>query len=342
MKIGRRSFLAAGAASLASAAERPIRVAVYGLGHAHARSKVRTLAAMPAYELVGLCEPVQSELLELPEFAGHPRLAAEAMLADDSIEMIAVEADVADGLVYAHQAVDAGKHVHLDKPPGADLRSLEGLFEKAGRRGLAVQMGYMWRDHAAMSQALRMARAGELGKVYAVRATINKPISAADRIPLARFRGGMMFELGCHMIDRVVDVVGKPRKVTGWLRHDGPFDDGLADNTLAVLECERGLGEVYVAAMQPHGNDYRTFQILGTEGTATVSPFAPDGKLHIDLAGSGARMAHITLPRVVSSYEASFAELARFIRRGEPMRYGPEHDLAVHEALLRACGVIEG
>ena len=342
MRIGRRSFLAAGAASLAAAAGRPIRVAVYGLGHAHARSKVRTLAAMPAYDLAGLCEPHQKQLFENPELAEHPRLERDAMLGDPSIEMIAVEADVPYGLAYAHEAVGAGKLVHLDKPPGEDLESLRSLFETAGKRSLAVQMGYMWRDHAAMSEAMRMARTGELGKIYAVRATINKPIPAADRAPLARFRGGMMFELGCHMLDRVIDLLGTPNKVTGWLRHDGPFDDGLADNTLAVLEFDGAIAEVYIAAMQPHGNDYRTFQILGTQGTATVSPFAPDGKLHLDLAVGRRGMAAVKLPEAVSAYEASFAELARFIRDGEPMRHGPQHDLAVQEALLQACGVLPG
>ncbi len=327
---------------MATAAQRPIRCAVYGLGHGHARSKVRTLHAMPAYELVGLCEPVQTELFERPEFSGHPRLDPQAILRDRSIEMVAVESDVAYGLRYAHEMVDAGRHVHLDKPPGEDLESLRRLFEKANERGLALQMGYMWRDHAAMSQAMRLARGGELGDVYAVRATINKPISPADRILLARFRGGMMYELGCHMIDRIVDLLGTPHKVTGWLRHDGSIDDGLADNTLAVLEFDAAIAEVYIAAMQPHGNDYRTFQILGTKGTATVSPFAPDGKLHLDMAGGRRGMAPVEMPKTVSAYEASFAELAGFIRSGDPMRHGVEHDLAVHEALLQACGTIAG
>jgi predicted dehydrogenase len=331
----------AGAASLAVAAERPIRVAVYGLGHAHAAGKVRTLRAMPSYELVGLCEPVRSELLAKPEHAGIGRLDRDAMLSDETIEVIAVEADVQHGLAYAHEAIGAGKHVHLDKPPGEDLASLRQLFEKARGRSLAVQMGYMWRYHIAMSEAIRMARSGALGEVYAVRATINKPISPEERKALAAFRGGMMFELGCHMIDRIVDLLGKPRKVTGWLRHDGPIDDGLADNTLAVLEFEKAVGEVYVAAMQPHGNAYRTFQILGTTGTATVSPFAPDGSLMVDMAGDpAARAVPLSIPKWRGPYEPDFTELAGFIRKGESLRYTPEHDLAVQETLLRACGVL--
>jgi predicted dehydrogenase len=296
---------------------------------------------MPGYELVGVCEPVQSELLSKADFVGLARLERDAMLGDPSIEMVAVEADVQHGLAYAHEAIAAGKHVHLDKPPGEDLESLRRLFDEAKKRSLAVQMGYMWRYHIAMSEAIRMARGGELGNVYAVRATINKPISPEERKQLARFRGGMMFELGCHMIDRVVDLLGKPRHVTGWLRHDGSLDDGLADNTLAVLECDNGLGEVYIAAMQPHGNSYRTFQILGTQGTATVRPFAPDGGLYVDTADAeGERKIPLSIPKWRGPYEPDFTMLARIIRKGEAPDYAAEHDLAVQETLLRACHVL--
>jgi predicted dehydrogenase len=340
--VHRRDFLLAGAAaSAAAAAERPIRAAVYGLGHAHAGGKVRTLRSMPGYDLAGVCEPEQPELLAKPEYAGLTRLDRDAMLDDKSIKLIAVEADVQYGLAYAHEAIDAGRHVHLDKPPGEDLESLRSLFDKAKSRGLAVQMGYMWRYHIAMSEALRLARTGLLGDVYAVRATIDKPISPEERKQLARFRGGMMFELGCHMIDRIVDLLGKPRKVTGRLRHDAPVDDELADNTLAILEYDKAIAEVYIAAMQPHGNNYRTFEIRGTRGTATVRPFAPDGGLYVDSAESeGERRVPLSIPRWRGPYEPDFTVLAGFIRKGESLGYTAEHDLAVQETLLRACGVL--
>ena len=331
----------AGAAALARAAERPIRTAIYGVGHAHAGGKVRTLRAMPSYAVTGVCEPVQPELLSKPDFMGIARMERDAMLGDPSIEMVAVEADVPYGLAYAHEAIAAGKHVHLDKPPGEDLESLRRLFGEAKKRGLAVQMGYMWRYHIAMSEGIRMARGGELGDVYAVRATINKPISSEERKQLARFRGGMMFELGCHMIDRVVDLLGAPRKVTGWLLHDAPADDGLADNTLAILECDNAVGEVYIAAMQPHGNNYRTFQILGTQGTATVRPFAPDGGLYVDMADAeDERKVPLSIPKWRGPYEPDFSMLARVIRKGEAPDYKAEHDLVVQETLLRACHVL--
>jgi predicted dehydrogenase len=151
----------------------------------------------------------------------------------------------------------------------------------------------------------------------------------------------MMFELGCHMLDRVVDLLGKPRKVTGWLRHDGPLDDGLADNTLAVLEFDKALAQVYIAAMQPNGNRYRTFQVLGTRGTATVRPFAPDGGLYVDKAeAEGERKVPLSIPKWRGPYEPDFTVLSRIIREGEAPDYSHEHDIVVQDTLLRACHLI--
>ena len=345
--IPRRNFLlssaAAAAASVRSAASAkpvaaPVTAAVYGLGHAHAVGKVRTLRAMSELSLVGVCEPERPDLLSHADLAGLPVLSAQRMLNDPSIELIVVESDVRRGLTYAHQAVDAGKFVHLDKPPGDDLASLRKLFDKAAAQGRIVQMGYMWRYHIAMSEAIRRARSGALGDIYGVRATINKPISAGERRELAAFRGGIMFELGCHMLDRVIALLGRPRSVRGILRHDAAADDGLADNTLAILEFDRALAQVYIAAMQPNGNQRRTFQILGTQGTVTVRPFSPDGRLEQD-SGDGPRPVPLHVPQWRGPYEQDFAEMVRVIRDGEKPSHSAEHDLIVQKTLLEVCGM---
>ncbi len=334
--LHRRGFLGlAGAAALA-AAKNPIRAAVYGVGHAHARAKIRVLDKLPQLELVGVCPRDVPERFD--EAAGVRQLTREETLQDPSIHLIAVEAEVRVNLEYAHEAVAAGKFVHLDKSPGADLGSLRRLFARAAQQNRIVQMGYMWRYHTAMRTAVEMAKSGELGDVYMVRATINKPISAADRRPLAIFPGGMMFEMGGHMIDRIVDVLGKPKSAWGRMRHDGPFDDDLADNTVAVMEFDRAMAEVYVAALQPNGNSYRTFQILGTRGTTTVQPFSPDGHLMLDM-GSGPRKLELEI--AAPPYETDFLEMASVIAEGRRPRYSAEHDLAVQETLLQVCGMLQ-
>jgi predicted dehydrogenase len=344
--VSRRGFLASSAATAVAAAanHKPIRTAIYGIGHAHAHGKVQTVREMDAFDLAGICEPDAAQPRDHEVYQGVRWLNEKQILEDPSVELIVVESRVQENLEYARRAVTAGKWVHLDKPPGTDLEALKKLFGDAQRGGRIVQMGYQWRYHPAMQAAVEASRKGWLGDIYMVRATINKPISRQTREELGVFRGGMMFELGCHMIDRIVDVLGKPKSITSWMRHDAPIDDRLEDNTLAVFEFESAMAEVYVAAQQPNGGSYRTFEILGTKGTATVRPFSPY-RLMVDLEEAvgpyQGGFEKIEFPRKPTPpFEGDFAELGAVIRGGAKPTYSAEHDLVTHEALLKACKVI--
>jgi predicted dehydrogenase len=321
-----------------------VRVAVLGTGHAHGISKIRTLRSMPQFEFAGICRPDADEPNEGEAFHGVRWLSLDEVLGDPSIEFVAVESRVQHNLKYARQCIDAGKYVHLDKAPGEDLDGLRSLLAEADRRKRVVQMGYQWRYHPAMHAAIEAGQKGWLGRIFFFRATIDKPIPPAERKQLAAFRGGMMFELGCHLIDRAVDLLGKPRKVTGIVRHDSPLDDKLADNTLALLEYERALAEIRVSAFQPHGDRYREIEILGTNGKALVQPFSPV-RLMMDLEeAAGPYKAGVQTVDLRAapgpSFAPDFLEMAKVIKEGAKPSYSAEHDLITHEALLRACCVI--
>src|SRR5580700_9366295 len=172
-------LLAAAPIAVARAGGERIRVAIFGTGHAHALSKIRTLRRMPEFELAGICgldgEPREGEV-----FSGVRWLSTEELLNDPSIELVAVESRVQQNLKCAKLCVEAGKFVHLDKAPGEDLPALSALLHDATRRKLVVQMGYQWRYHPAMQASIKAAKEGWLGKVYAMRATIDKPTGPAD------------------------------------------------------------------------------------------------------------------------------------------------------------------
>ena len=61
---------------------------------------------------------------------------------------------------------------------------------------------------------------------------------------LVPYRGGMMFELGCHVIDLVQLVLGPPEQVTGYRQHVSKENDGGLDNMLAVLTYPRAIASV--------------------------------------------------------------------------------------------------
>lgn len=340
--ITRRTLTAAGVAAMASAARsRPVRAAVYGVGHAHAMGKVEALRKLPEFELVGVCEP-DPGIPRTHKALDGVRWLSEKEVLGDSIEFIAVESRVQQNLLYARRAIDAGKFVHLDKAPGDDLAKFRELLAEATRKKLVVQMGYQWRYQPAMEAAIEAARKGWLGRVQHFRAVIDKPMSAKDRIQLAAFRGGMMFELGCHLIDRATALFGRPKKVTGHLWHHGAFDDSLADNTLGILEYDHAIAEIYVGATNPFGGEYRTIEITGTNGLMSVRPFGPYRMVsHLkDAVGSfpAGFKEHVFPPDPLPGYAPDMLEMARVIREGARPTYSAEHDLMTHEVLLRVCG----
>ena len=112
-----------------------------------------------------------------------------------------------------------------------------------------------------------------------------------------------------------------------------------------MLAFEGALAEVYIAALQPNGNSYRTFEILGSNGTATVRPYFPAPyKLQVDLreqAGpyrAGAQVRQLNdLPG--PPFVGDFTDLAKIIRGQMEPRYTAEFDLMTHQTLLNICQV---
>ena len=348
LSTSRRTFCSAlagaGAAAFAAPPGDKIRVAMIGTGHGHAASKVKALRVLPEYEFVGICQPDKDEPAEDEVFKNVRWMSLDEVIGDKTIEMVAVESYPGRNLKYAQKCVRAGKFVHLDKPPGADLAALRAMLAEAAERKRTVQMGYQWRYHPGMQAAIEAAKKGWLGAVHRMRLSIDKAIEAAERRELACFRGGVLFSEGCHLVDRAIALFGKPEKITGFLRHESPIQDGLADSTLAIFEYQSAMAAISVASFQPNGSKYRCLEIVGSNGVALVQPYAP---LHLmvdlkDAAGpykAGEQSIRPAAPPG-PAYGPDFQEMARIIRRGEQPSYSPQHDLVTQEALLKACGML--
>jgi predicted dehydrogenase len=200
----------------------------------------------------------------------------------------------------------------------------------------------MWRFHPGINSALEAARNGWLGETYLVRGTMNTKIEPALRSEWAQFPGGQMFEQGCHLIDPLVRLLGRPEKVTPVLRTHGGFSDQLADNTAAVFEYRKALGVVTSSVLQPGAGRHRSFEVFGANGTAVVRPIEPP-KLEIDLAEARgpykAGVQVVPLPPY-RRYVGEFDELAHAVQGATGLRVSPAEDLAVQEALLRASGML--
>jgi predicted dehydrogenase len=320
-----------------------IRIGQIGVGHAHA-SKLAIYRASPDYEVVGVVEP-DPELRAAAErtapYAGLEFLTRDRLLETPGLEAVLVETRVRDLLDQAETCVAAGKHVHIDKPAGESLPQFRRILAAAEKRNLLVQMGYMYRYNPAVVLLREFLARGWLGDVFEVHAVMSKVVDPASRTRWAEYRGGVMFELGCHVLDLVVGLLGPPQEVASFTRHSGPIDDGLVDNMLAVLSYPRATASVRASALEVEGGSRRHLVVCGTEGTFHIQPLdnpAARVALSRDRDAYKKGVQEIAFP-AYTRYVADAADMARIIRGEKASDYPAAHDLAVQETLLKACGI---
>ena len=336
----RRSFIAAGLAAPLVASGKPVRIGFLGASHSHGDGKIQIAAASEDFKIVGLWDD-DVKVRQKYESQGLAISKPDQLLQDPSIDVIAVEGPVADHARDGLRVVRAGKHLHLEKPPALDVESLRTILGVASSKGLVVQQGYMWRYHPGINRMLEAARRGWLGDIHLVQAAMHKTLSADSRPELAQFRGGQMFELGPHVIDPLVRLLGRPNRVTPYLKKHGEFDDTLADNTIAVFEYSGALGLVTGAALAANGSRYRSFEVHGTNGVATLRPIeAPKLVFNLaEAAGPYPKGPHqVDLPPY-KRYEGDMAALASAARGEKPLHVSFDEDIVVQEALIAASGM---
>jgi predicted dehydrogenase len=352
MPLDRRTFL--GSAALVSAAallrprvvfgaaEKPkIKLGQIGTGHAHA-DKLGVYRRSADYEVIGIVEPDEKRWAAVKEHAAYkdlPRMTEEQLLNTPGLQAVTVETEVAELVPTGARCLAAGKHIHLDKPAGADLAAFANLLKLSEEKKLLVQLGYMLRFSPATLLLRRLMKEKALGEVFEVHAVMSKVVSAGERRKLAAFSGGIMFELGCHIIDSTIALLGKPQKIAAWPLATG--DDGLKDNCLAVFEYPKATATVRSTALEVDGGQRRQFVVCGTGGTLHVEPLEPP-TAKLSLAkdhGEFKKGTHeVPMPKY-SRFVGDAADMAAIIRDEKASEYLPAHDLVVHACILQASGM---
>ena len=199
-------------------------------------------------------------------------LAEERLLGDPSVHLVVVECRVWEALPWGKKVIAAGKHLHLEKPPGNEWAPFRDLVEEARRKKLLLQTGYLWRWHQGLVAAIEAARNGWLGEVFMVRGTMNSDRSPEERAVEAKYRGGGLFELSGHVIDRVGRVAGPPEGSQELVapRHERRRQTGRQQSR--GLRIRQALAVISQAAKMAGAGDHRSFEILGTDGTFLVHP----------------------------------------------------------------------
>lgn len=350
--MNRRTFhslaLGAGVSAFATSTHgavgngKPIRVGQIGTKHAHAAGQLETLRASADYEVVGVVEPDEAQRKKVQKdkaYAGVTWMTEEQLLNTAGLQLVSVETAVGSLLDAAEKVVNAGLHLHLDKPAGESLEQFKRILDTATAKKRLVKMGYMFRYNSGFELAVKAVREGWLGEISVIHAEMSKFMDDAGRAAMLPYKGGSMFELGCHIIDSVVRLLGKPAQVTPFIKKG---KDGWADNMLAVLDYPHATATVRSSMIEVQGGARRQFVVCGDMGTVEILPLeAPVVRLMLDRPRGEYKKGIQTvkvpnLPR----YAADWVDFARAIRGEKTWEFTPEHDLAVQETVLRASGMM--
>lgn len=327
-----------------------IRMAQYGTKHGHAAGKLAAMLANPQVEFAGIYEPDVERRRQLAQSDSPYALvrwfdSIGDMLGDPTIEAIASEGSNSESLTHTEQIIAAGKHVWYDKPAGEDWPRWQRVMAQSLEKGLYIQMGYMFRYHEGFGRIARWVQEGLLGRVFSVRAHMSTHIDELARQKINAHRGGIFYDLAGHMLDQIVWLLGRPERVTHFFRHDDDLAPSFADNTLCVLEYQRAIAFVDIAAMEP-APTARRYEVYGTKGSAILEPFEPAQAIRLCLSqaeGGYAQGEQVVPVRPLSRQALYELELAAFLATlagRQPPDRPPEHELLVQETLLRATGNI--
>ncbi len=321
----------------------PIRIGQIGLAHGHA-NKIATYRESSDYEVVGIVEE-NDALFEAvgtkPPFHGIPRMSREKLLSQPGLEAVLIESEISDLLRHAQACVEAGLHIHLDKPAGESLSDFAKVLREAEKNRRVVQLGYMFRYNPAVRLLRTFLDNRWLGEIFEVHAVMSKQVGAPERLKLERYPGGMMFELGCHLIDLVVGILGEPTTVRPFKTRSTEWNDTLWDNMLAVFEYPHAIATVKSSCLEVDGGSRRHLVVCGTRGTFHIEPLDnPKVRLTLSQAcGDYTKGTQIVELPKYRRYVDDAAEMASAIRGEIVFPYSYEHDLAVQRTVLKASGV---
>jgi predicted dehydrogenase len=212
----------------------PLRVAVAGLGFGE-KVHLCALADCPATEPVALWHPRPERLAQASRSSGLPGFSDfEALLADPAVEAVVIATPPGPRFTLARAALEAGKHLLLEKPVALDAEQVEELQRQALQRGLTVAVDFEYRAVPLFQQLHQMLEEGVLGDPWLVkldwlmssRADASRPHNWYSK---AAEGGGVLGALGTHAFDMLHWLVGPSRSLRAQLSTaigERPLPDG--------------------------------------------------------------------------------------------------------------------
>lgn len=254
-------------------------VGIIGCGYAAQRLHLPALRSLPATRVVAIAD-TDPERLRL--VAGRFAIARryqdhEALLRDPEVDAVAVCVPPRAHAAIVLAALDAEKHVLVEKPLCLDLDEADLLVERAARTSVTAMVGFNLRFHRHVHAARQAIAQGLIGPIELVRSLWTSRVEQhAGLLEWRRHRelgGGVLHELAVHHVDLWRFLLGSEiDEVFAFAARAEKVDDQTA-----TLSARLRNGALAVAGFSQRAAEAHEIEVYGQQGGLLVSPYRFDG-----------------------------------------------------------------
>ena len=236
--------------------EDPLRVGLIGYGLAGSAFHAPLVEAVPGLSLASIVTSNAERAARAR--SAHPDAellsSADALFdAADAHDLVVVAAPNREHVPLGVRAVEAGLHLVVDKPLAASVADAMRLYEAATARGVVASVFHNRRWDGDFLTLRRLASEGSLGELVRLESRFERWRPEVD---VAKWReagspedaGGLLFDLGPHLIDQALELLGPARSVYAELRRLRPRAE-VDDDVFLTLEHSSGVRSQLWASM---------------------------------------------------------------------------------------------
>jgi predicted dehydrogenase len=243
-----------------------VKIAIIGCGLIGQKRAV----AAKGHEIVLVCDPDTGRRDALAARTGAKAVSDPADAMDADIVVIATPHNQLARIALA--AVQAGRHVLIEKPAAVNATEARAVAEAAADRGVRVKVGFNHRFHPAIMKAHFLVQDGAVGPLLFIRGRYGHGgrvgYEKEWRFTRAISGGGELIDQGSHLIDLSRWFMGELSLSFGETRKF--FWQGeVEDNCFVVLGHESGAVAWLHASWTEWKNQF-SFEIMGRDGKLTI------------------------------------------------------------------------
>jgi predicted dehydrogenase len=196
----------------------------------------------------------------------------DELLADGAVEAVIVATPVTTHFELAKRALEAGKHVLVEKPPALTAAEAEELVVTAEEQGRVLLPGHLLLYHPGVGRLKELIRSGELGDVLYV---------YGNRQNLGQIRKdeNALWSLGVHDLSVILHLL-EEEPVEAWARGESFLTEGVEDVVFCYLRFPSGkVAHMHLSWLDPH--KMRRITVVGRDKMAVFDDMDLDRKLTV-------------------------------------------------------------